>query len=169
MELRPEAARRLAPAPSARSTAHHLDGKRWVSWGLRARADVSELTAAREVSAVLRVRSPDDAFCLEASHLGVPLFVDPHADAARLLHEIRRLAKWPSVFAIILDPSLPISAEHRAAARNTLFAVPLLGRFRRGPDSAKQWCPAFLPEWTQLAICSAVSTVFLAAAILHRD
>jgi hypothetical protein len=146
-----------------------LDGKRWVSWGLRARADVSELTAAREVSAVLRVRSPDDAFCLEASHLGVPLFVDPHADAARLLHEIRRLAKWPSVFAIILDPSLPISAEHRAAARNTLFAVPLLGRFRRGPDSAKQWCPAFLPEWTQLAICSAVSTVFLAAAILHRD
>jgi hypothetical protein len=144
----------------------YLDGKRWVARGFcRARADVSELTAAREVSAVLRVRSPDDAFCLEASRLGVPLFVDPDADAARLLHEIRRLAKWPSVFAIILDSSLPMSAEHRAAARNTLFAVtwPRLSETRAA--SLGEPRPRAVPDWAQLAICSAVSTDFFAAAV----
>jgi len=144
----------------------YLDGKRWVARGVcRARADVSELTAAREVSAVLRVRSPDDAFCLEASRLGVPLLVDPDADAARLLHEIRRLAKWPSVFAIILDPATSITSDHRAAARSTLFAVtwPRLSETRSA--SLGEPRPRAVPDWAQLAICPVESTDYFAAAV----
>jgi hypothetical protein len=155
----------------------YLDGKRWVARGVsRDRADISDLAAAREASAVLRVSSPDDAFCLEASLLGVPLFVDLHVDEARLLPEVRRLGQWPAVFAIILDPATPIGPTHRAAARNTLFAVQLRpalvarrvseGRTSRNPpaplrlcvglpgapDTAEQCRPAALPYWAQLAV-----------------
>ncbi len=148
----------------------YLDGKRWVARGVcRARADVSELTAAREASAALRVPAPNDAFCLEASRLGVPLFVDLDADAASLLPEIRRLAQWPSVFAIILDSSLPICAKHRAAARNTLFAVtwPRLSETRAslGEPRPRDCRPAILPDWPQLAIRPVESVETFAAAI----
>ena len=144
----------------------YLDGERWVARGVcRDRADISDLADARESSAVLCLPSPDDAFCLEASHLGVPLFVDLDGDEALLLPEIRRLAQWPSVFAIILDHSSAIGPEHRAAARNTLFAVtwPRLSETRAA--SLGEPRPRAVPDWAQLAICSAVSIDFFAAAI----
>jgi hypothetical protein len=160
----------------------YLDGKRWVARGAcRDRSDISDLPAARESSAVLRVPLSDDAFCLEASLLGVPLFVDLDVDESQLLPEIRRLGRWPAVFAIILDSSAPIGPDHRAAARNTLFAVPLRpslvarrvseGSTAQGPqptprsrvglpgalDTATQWRPAAVPDWAQFAFCPAES------------
>jgi hypothetical protein len=137
----------------------YLNGERWVARGVsRDRADISDLAAARESSAVLRVPSPDDAFCLEASRLGVPLFVDLHVEEARLLREFRRLGQWPAVFAIIFDAALPLGPAHRAAARNTLFAVtwPRLSETRSaslGETRPRECVPAALPDWAQLAIC----------------
>jgi hypothetical protein len=162
----------------------YLDGKRWVARGVC--LDDSPLTthhspilaAARESSAVLRVPSPDDAFCLEASRLGVPLFVDLSVDAAQLLPKIRRLGRWPAVFAIILDHSVPIGPEHRAAARNSLFAVPLPGgvsmelearRVSEGSATGNRAAPprlrVGLPAWAQLAICPVESSETFAEAV----
>ena len=151
----------------------YLDAKRWVARGVcRDHADISDLPAAREASAVLRVPSPDDAFCLEASRLGVPLFVDLNCDKAALLPEIRRLGQWLAVFAIILDPVLPIGPAHRAAARNTLFAVtwPRLSETRNARSTGL--VPASLgetrlrvPDWAQLAICPGESTATFAESV----
>jgi hypothetical protein len=168
----------------------YLNRERWVARGVcRDHADNSDLAAARESSAVLGVPSPNDAFCLEASHLGVPLFVDLAVDEPWLLPEIRRLGQWPAVFAIILDPATPIGPDHRAAARNALFAVPLRpasvarrvskGSATRNPpaaprlrvglpsatDTAEPCRPAALPDWAQLAICPVESNGTFANAI----
>ena len=113
---------------------------------------------------MLRVPSPDDAFCLEASHLGVPLFVDLDCDEAAPSRNppprpmAGRLRDHPRSLA-------PDRAEHRAAARNTLFAVtwPRLSETRAA--SLGETRPRAVPDWAQLAICSAVSIDFFAAAI----
>ncbi len=136
----------------------YLDGKRWVARGACVdRATESDLLAARDASAALMLPAPGDAFCVEASRLGVPLFVclrgDGHVAASlqdapsesrrdsstcqsQLATEIRRLAQWPAVFAIILDRTIEVSDE-ALAARNTLLAT----HFGTEP-----------PAWAQLAI-----------------
>jgi hypothetical protein len=142
----------------------YLDGKRWVARGVcRDQADISDLAAAREASAVLRVGPPDNALCLEASHLGVPLLVNLDGDNRQLAAEIRRLGQWPAVFAIILDPAAAISTEHRAAARNALFAVtwPRLSETRGA--SLGETRPRV--DWAQLAICPTDSTETFTEAV----
>jgi hypothetical protein len=134
----------------------YLDGKRWVARGVcRNEATVADLPPARASSSALFVPPPDDAFCLEASQLGVPLFVhvaaslrDAQTESRRdssTCHaaEIRRLGQGPAIFAIVLDPALSIGNELRAAARNTLFAA------RIETESAN----GALPAWAQLAVC----------------
>ncbi|HKD35358.1 MAG TPA: hypothetical protein VKB78_01115 [Pirellulales bacterium] len=146
---RPFAIRRLG----AIGRSLYLDGKRWVPRGICVdQASQSDLAAARNASAALVLPAPDDAFCLEASRLGVPLFVQVAAslrdsefasrrDAATCRSEIRRLAKWPAVFAIILDRQADLDNETLAAARNTPLATRL---------DAETSSP--LPAWVQLAI-----------------
>jgi hypothetical protein len=146
----------------------YLDGKRWVARGAcRDRADQSELFAARQSSAALLLPAPDEALCLEASRLGVPLFVhvaaslrDAQTESRRdsstcLASEIRRLGQWPAVFAIVLDPSLQIGKDLRARARNTLFAA------RIETESAN----GALPDWALLAVCGSSGLEQIAAVL----
>jgi hypothetical protein len=134
----------------------YLDGKRWVARGVcRDQAHQTDLFAVRQSSAALLLSAPDEALCLEASRLGVPLFVhvaaslrDAPTESRRdsstcLASVIRRLGQWPAVFAIVLDLALPIGRELRTAARNTLFAV------RVDTEAAT----VALPNWAQLAVC----------------
>ncbi|HEV3416072.1 MAG TPA: hypothetical protein VG056_04645, partial [Pirellulales bacterium] len=102
----------------------YLNRKRWVARGVcRDRAAVADFAVAREESAMLHVPAADDAFCLEASRLGVPLIINLAVDEPRILSEIRRLGPWPAVFAIALDAALVGEIEVRAAAKNVLFAA----------------------------------------------
>jgi hypothetical protein len=102
----------------------YFDGKRWVPRGAYCeRATAADLSSARATGTVLRVPSPDDALCLEASRLGVPLLADVRGDAADVAREVRRLGKWPAVFAVVLDPKEMLDKEIRAASRNLLFAA----------------------------------------------
>ena len=134
----------------------YLDGKRWVARGVcRVQVTVADLPPARAASAALFLPPPDDAFCLEASRLGVPLFVhvaaslrDAQTESRRdsstcLASVIRRLGQWPAVFAVVFDPALRIGKELRAAARNTLFAARIEAESANGA----------LPDWAQLAVC----------------
>ena len=122
----------------------YLDAKRWVPRGVHRDAPTAaDLAAAREASAALYVATADDALCLAASQLGVPLFVDLRG-AAQIVEEIRRLGQWPAVFAILLDPTFPCGDELRAAARNTLFAARI-----DGPASTQ------VPSWAQAIVCTA--------------
>ncbi len=146
----------------------YLDGKRWVPRGVCLdRAGEAELLAAREAGAALMLPAPDDAICESASRLGVPLFV--HVDASLrdansesrsdsatcrdsntcqspLAAEIRRLAQWPAVLAIILPPAADPSSEARSAARNTILAAPI------NADSHE------IPSWAQAAVLNSQPT-----------
>ncbi len=152
----------------------YLDAKRWVARGVcRDHADISDLPAARECFG----RSPRSI----ARRRLLPRSQPPRRTAVRgpklqtrpqLLPEIRRLGQWPAVFAIILDPSLPIGPDHRAAARNTLFAVtwPRFSETRNARSTGS--VPASLgeaclraPDWAQLAICPVESTETFAEAV----
>jgi hypothetical protein len=150
----------------------YLDGKRWVARGVcRDQAHRSDLFAARQSSAALLLPAGDEALCLEASRLGVPLFVhvaaslrDAQTESRRdsstcLAAEIRRLGQWPAVFVIVLDPALPIGKELRAAARNTLFAA-------RFDGAAVNFA---LPDWAQLAVCDCDVLKPIATTANDRD
>jgi hypothetical protein len=134
----------------------YLDGKRWVARGVcQDQATEADLLAARDAGAALLLSSADDAICEAASRLGVPLVVhvdaslqnatpdsrrDPSTCSAQLMAEVRRLAQWPAVFAIVLDSRTSLNGETRAAARNTLLAIELT------PEQP------VIPAWAQLAV-----------------
>jgi hypothetical protein len=120
----------------------YLDAKRWVARGaIRERAAVDDLSAARAAGAVLYVPNIDNAYCLEASRIGVPLFVEvPPSDY--LKSQISNLARWPGVFVAVLDASAAVDDEVAAAAPNLLLGVKI--------DN-----PASAPAWAKVIICSA--------------
>jgi hypothetical protein len=120
----------------------YLDAKRWVARGaIRERAAIGDLAAARAAGAVLYVPEADDAFCLEASQLGVPLIVEVPI-GSHLKSEISRLARWPAVFIAVLDSSAPVDESVSAAARNLLLAA-------RVDDASAA------PLWAKALVCSA--------------
>ncbi len=134
---RPFGIRRLG----CRRRSLYLDAKRWVARGaIRERASIADLAAARAASAVLYVPQADDAFCLEASRIGVPLIVEVPARQS-LLSEIRRLARWPAVFIAVLDSESPVDEGIDTAARNLLLAA----RFDDAPAA---------PAWAKVLVRS---------------
>ncbi len=131
--------RRLGP----RGRSFFLDGERWVPRGVQLpQASLADLPAAREAKLLLHVPAADDAFCFEASQIGVPLAVELRSNGHELEQEIRRLAKWPAVFFAVIDGQQPMDFDPRFVARNILFAVRIAGGEPTTPTPGAHaiWC-----------------------------
>jgi hypothetical protein len=107
----------------ARGTRLYYQGRGWTPRLVRLPGiSASELPAWRGETLLLRVPSPADDVCREATLLGVMLVAELPNDAF-LPDELARLARWPAVAIALVPPGTDLSKAVRTNARNLLLAA----------------------------------------------
>lgn len=110
-----------------------FEGKRFVLRGGHRELELSTLksdpardaTVLRESWTTLIVRSPDNDLCDFASRRGILLVADQtqvDSGSYKLVPELRRLARWPSVGIAVITGNANLPAETRDIAPNLLLA-----------------------------------------------
>jgi len=122
-----------------------LEGRPWVIRGAeRAVLPPAELSEWRAADLAMVVEAPSDDLCDDASRQGAWLLARVEGQSADLPAELRRLARWPCVAAIVLDTDLMLPDSAVRSPRNVLLAQ------RRGPGAV------FAPTiWADVIACEA--------------
>jgi len=125
-----------------------FNGQRWVLRGLWREGPTRPLSDWHAADTAMVARDPDESLCTNASRIGVLLVAQTSASGEALAVEIRRLAKWPAIGLIIIDPNQLGANERgqanclRCLAPNMLFAQ----RMAAGNSIVPQ-------AWADLAFC----------------
>ncbi len=121
------------------------EGKRWVLRGVSTQiGDVEEIDVFQDNAGVLVAKDPSKTLLSRASSSGVLLVAE--LKSGDLLHELRRLSRWPAVAIVLLPGDCEFTNELRAAAPNLLFAERV--------DLNKALAPA---DWAQAIFCDATN------------
>lgn len=120
-----------------------LEGRTWV---VRA-ADARELprpplAAWRAADLAMQIERPSEAWCSEASRLGVTLLAEIAGNGDSLASDLKRLSRWPAVAMTVVRAEGPLDKSIRHAARNMLLGE----HFGPGDDRAPS-------DWAEVVVC----------------
>jgi hypothetical protein len=120
-----------------------LEGRPWVIRGAeQAAKPAAKLSEWRATDLAMVVESPSDDLCDEASRLGIWLLARVEGQCAHLPAELRRLARWPCIAAIVLGTDVRLPDGGVRSPRSIL-----LGQ-RLGPGAA------IAPTvWADMIVC----------------